>query len=59
MSNNDKINNLMWAITDTISDLVDDQAKKHGVDPDELFVAVANDMAFRAAMNEALKQIKQ
>jgi hypothetical protein len=54
---NEKINKLMWAITDSISEIVDDQAKKHGVDADELFATVAGDMSFRAATCEAMKKM--
>jgi hypothetical protein len=54
--NNDKFNNLMEAITNSVSDLVDEQAKLHNVDADELFSAVAGDMGFRAAMMDALKK---
>jgi hypothetical protein len=56
---NDKFNDLMEAITNSISDLVDDQAKQHNVDADELFAAVAGDMGFRAAMMQALKDQQQ
>jgi hypothetical protein len=56
MNNTDKINKLMAAITDSISELVDEQAKQHNVDADELFSAVAGDMSFRAAMIEAFSE---
>jgi hypothetical protein len=56
MSNDDKLNQLKWAITDSISDLVDEQAKKHGVDADDLFNAVASDLGFRAAISGAFER---
>jgi ribosomal protein L7/L12 len=53
------IGELHNTIVDGLSDLVDEQAAKFGVDADELFQAVAADIQFRAATAALAKNVSR